>query len=184
MLILSYSWVAYIGLVLAVACCCALVCTNAARKVPLNYILCFFFTIGMSVGIAFITLGYAKETILMAALATALVTLSLTIYAMTTSTNLRVLYGMAFVTVIAFLPIVIISIVIRVAIMNTIIIAVVIIIYGIYLIIDTMEIVNAGKSYGGNMIDFDDYILGAMILYLDIIMIFTYILALLGGSGN
>jgi FtsH-binding integral membrane protein len=37
-----------------------------------------------------------------------------------------------------------------------------------------------GKSMNGYECDLDDYVTGAMMLYIDIIMIFVYILKLLG----
>lgn len=53
--------------------------------------------------------------------------------------------------------------------------------YSVYLIIDTMQIVG-GKSAGGYALDMDEYIMGALMLYIDIIMIFIYILKLLAAA--
>ena len=47
---------------------------------------------------------------------------------------------------------------------------------GLYIIIDLILILKPGMS------DMDDYILGAMSLYLDIIRMFIYILMLLGNK--
>ena len=47
-----------------------------------------------------------------------------------------------------------------------------VILYGLYLLIDTQLIVGGGR----HQLTIDDYIIGAMILYMDIIMIFLYIL--------
>jgi FtsH-binding integral membrane protein len=55
--------------------------------------------------------------------------------------------------------------------------------YSIFLIIDTMQIVG-GKSVGGYALDMDEYIMGALMLYIDIIMIFVYILKLLGAANR
>ena len=52
-------------------------------------------------------------------------------------------------------------------------------IYGIYLIIDT-RIILGKEKHNGIAISHDDYIVGAMILYMDIIMIFIYILRIMG----
>ena len=49
------------------------------------------------------------------------------------------------------------------------------IIFGIYLVIDTQMIIG-GKRYS---LSFDDYIVGALVLYIDIINLFLYILRLL-----
>lgn len=163
---------------------CAIICTNAARQVPINYILCFLFTAGMGTSVAFFTIPYPPTTVFNAALATALVVVALTIYAMTTTADISIFYGLIFIFYFAWLPICVICFAVNVYWLNTVIILIVIILYGLYLIVDTMQICNAGKSYGGHAVDFDDYILGAMILYLDIIMIFMYVLALFGGGGG
>ena len=50
-------------------------------------------------------------------------------------------------------------------------------IFSFYLIYDT-QLIMGGKRYE---IDIDDYILGAIILYTDIITIFIYLLKIFGG---
>ena len=53
--------------------------------------------------------------------------------------------------------------------------------YSIYLIVDTMRICKDKCSqYGDISFDYDDYIIGALMLYIDIVMIFVYILQLMG----
>jgi FtsH-binding integral membrane protein len=59
--------------------------------------------------------------------------------------------------------------------LNNLLCALGVIIFGIYIIIDTQMIIGSHK-YGIGM---DDYILGALILYIDIIQLFLYILRLL-----
>lgn len=50
-------------------------------------------------------------------------------------------------------------------------------VFGLYLIIDTQMIVG-GKSFAISM---DDYVVAALLIYIDIIQIFLYILQILGG---
>ena len=50
--------------------------------------------------------------------------------------------------------------------------------FGFYLVIDTQMIIG-NKRLG---ISIDDYVVGALLLYIDIIQIFIYILSLLGGG--
>ena len=50
-----------------------------------------------------------------------------------------------------------------------------VIIFSIYLVIDT-QLIMGGKRY---QVEIDDYILGAIILYTDIIMIFLYLIRIL-----
>ena len=115
----------------------------------------------------------------MAGAATALATISLTVYAMTTKTDLSVFMALSFVVCLAMLPMMIIGIFIRVPIFHTLICCFSVLMYSLYLIIDTMMICN-GNSLGGRGCEFDDYIIGALMLYMDIIMLFVYILRLLG----
>ena len=153
--------------------------------VPLNYILCFLFTVGMALAVAWFTIPYDASTVFLAALATALITVALTVYACCAK-DIEIVYGMLAVFILAWLPMCIACFVIRIYYVATIVILVVIILFSLYLILDTRMILSAGKSYGGHEIgmDYDDYILGAMILYMDILMIFMYLLALFGGSGE
>ena len=58
-----------------------------------------------------------------------------------------------------------------------------VVLYGLFLIIDTMMIIK-GDSMTGKGVGIDDYIIGAMMLYIDIIMMFVYILRLLGDKNN
>jgi len=53
-----------------------------------------------------------------------------------------------------------------------------VILFSFYLLFDT-QLIMGGKRYE---VDIDDYILAAMILYLDIINIFLYLLRLLGNK--
>lgn len=59
---------------------------------------------------------------------------------------------------------------------NKMFIALGLFIYGIYLIIDVHRLVNESR-FGMTM---DDYIIGAILIYLDIIMIFIKILEIIG----
>jgi len=54
-----------------------------------------------------------------------------------------------------------------------------VLLFGMYLVIDTQLIIGQGRHSLG----IDDYVLGALILYIDIIMIFVYLLQLLGGRN-
>jgi len=119
----------------------------------------------------------------MAGLAAALATISLTIYAMRTKTKIEVFIALAFVVYLAMLPLMIISLCIGTSGLNTLYCCLGLVFYSLYLIIDTMIICGkAGDKHNGVTMDHNDYVIGALMLYLDIIMIFLYILRLLGDS--
>jgi FtsH-binding integral membrane protein len=80
------------------------------------------------------------------------------------------------------MPLIIIGFVIRTKGLNILYCCLGLIFYSLFLIIDTMMICNSNKSAGGMEISYDDYVLCALNLYLDIIMIFVYILKLLGNK--
>ncbi len=52
------------------------------------------------------------------------------------------------------------------------------VLFGIYLVIDTQLIVGGGRYE----LSLDDYVAGALMLYIDIIQIFLYILSLLSSN--
>jgi len=112
-------------------------------------------------------------------MATALATISLTIYAFKTKTDISIFAGLSFVICLGMLPLAIISWFVWSKALNTIYCCLGLVLYSLYLIIDTMMICK-GKSLGGYAIDFNDYIIGALMLYLDIVMMFVYLLRLLG----
>ena len=61
---------------------------------------------------------------------------------------------------------------------HIIIAAFMVFLFGCFLVYDTQMIVG-GRNYE---LSYDDYVLGAMVLYIDIIMIFYYILKILNRS--
>lgn len=129
-----------------------------------------------------ITAQYEKGIVVTAGLATALVTIALTVYAMTTKHDISVFVGLAFVVYLAMFPIIIISFFMNLGgVLYTVYLCLGILLYSLYLIIDTIMI-TGGKSMNGYGCDLDDYVIGAMMLYMDIIMLFIYILRLLGGK--
>ena len=157
----------------------ALVCCFG-RAYPLNLALLFLFTCGESVMVGGITAAYDPKTVGMAGLAAALVTIALTIYALRTSASIEIFVAMAYILYFAMFPFLMFSCLwIRNKVANTIWCCVGLIFYSLFLIIDTMLIFrscDAGTAHSYVTFGYDDAILGAMMLYLDIIMIFLYLL--------
>jgi FtsH-binding integral membrane protein len=83
----------------------------------------------------------------------------------------------------AMLPLMLIGFFVYSSYMNTVYCCLGLLLYSLFLIIDTQMIVG-GKSMNGYECDLDDYVTGAMMLYLDIIMIFVYLLKLLGSKDE
>lgn len=99
----------------------------------------------------------------------------LTIYAIFTPTDFTIKWGIVIVILIAMLMLGIFSIFIWSPFLTNLYCCLGVICFGIYLVIDTQLIIG-GKRLELSM---DDYVVGALILYIDIIQIFLYLLQLL-----
>lgn len=87
---------------------CMIVCCYG-RAVPLNFILLTIFTLCEGFMVATITARYDQKTVLLAGLATALTTISLTVYAMFTKVDIQIFYAMIFVIYLAMFPLMILG---------------------------------------------------------------------------
>jgi len=155
----------------------ALFCFRSnARKVPLNYILLSIFTICEAYIVAYISSASDPTTVLLAFCLTLAATIGLTIYAWTTKNDFTMCGGAVWSLAVLLLFFAIFCSFYYNHIINLIICLVCIAIYCIFIVYDTQLI--AGGRY--NQLSYDDYILGAMMLYIDVIGLFLYILALLG----
>lgn len=133
-----------------------------------------------------ITAKYDPNTVMLAGLSTALCTIALTVYAWKTNVPIEIFAAMGWVVYLAMLPIAIIGMFMKLGNTMTIVYCCLgILLYSLYLIMDTMYICG-GKSLTGNNVQcsMDDYIIGALMLYLDIIMLFIYILKILGKAKD
>ena len=104
-------------------------------------------------------------------------TIGLTIYAFVSSDDITYLLGAVFILASVAFLVAIVSIFKFNPFLNSFIIGICVVLFGIYLIID-IKLLMGGQTY---KLFVDDYVIAAMILYMDIIMIFLYILRCLGG---
>jgi FtsH-binding integral membrane protein len=169
-------WVMIISSVLAIIVIVVLFYSKKARRnFPLNYILMFTFTLLMSFTLACICAFYYPEVILMAFGITLCITIALTIYSFFIDENIVILIGISIV-----LPFGMIMFLLTIILIGSddiyrlVFCPLAVILYGIYLVLDTYYMV-ADDRYGAN---YDDYIIGVVSLYIDIIGMFTYILAI------
>ncbi|EGR28875.1 hypothetical protein IMG5_167280 [Ichthyophthirius multifiliis] len=154
-----------------------------ARQVPQNYICLILFTLAMSymVSCTCSILGSqnnGQNLVLIAAVMTLGVSLALTAYAFYTKTDFTMMGGFIFCF---FIVLIIFGFFATFSHQKTIYIiycALSVILYSIYLIYDT-QLIAGGKKYE---LSVDDYVVGAMMLYIDIIMIFLELLKILQAS--
>ena len=168
-------------LVLSIAIECAILCCKSvARKTPHNYICLTIFTACQAFVFAHICSYYPSEIVLLAAGMTALLTVALTFYACTTKTDFTVCGGLFFILIVVILLLVIFSFFMTfVQWWHPLVTALLLVFYGLFLIYDT-QLIAGGKKHS---LSYDDYIVGALILYIDIMMIFLELLKLLGNRG-
>ena len=152
--------------------------SNIAKRVPINYILLFSFTLSMSFYCLIFCSFFKPQDVIVAGILTLCSTVGLTVYAIRTKTDFSFLGGLLFcfsfiiVTTIAF------YFWIRVTVFWLML---GVMVYSLYLIYDTQLIMGkVGISYG-----IDDYCFAALNLYIDIIYLFIKILQIIGSlKGN
>lgn len=152
---------------------------SLSRKVPVNYILLFIFTVAESFTVAYICILSYPMNVLIALILTAIVVVALTVYAFTSKTDFTMMGGIFFILGFVLLGALILGFWIRNEIYSIVVSSFCVILFGLYLIYDTQLIVG-NKQHA---LSYDDYILGAMSLYIDIITIFLHILSILQNSS-
>ena len=113
--------------------------------------------------------------VLIAALMTFAIVLSLSLYAIFTKEDFTTKWGILIVLLVAMLILGIVSIFAWSPFLDNLYCCLGVIVFGIYLVIDTQMIIGGRKM----QLSMDDYVVGALILYIDIIQIFLYLLELL-----
>ena len=143
----------------------------------MNYFLLLTFTLSESYLVGFISAAYDPLTVALAAILTALTTLAITIYSLTTSSDFTFASGALYMFGVVLLGCTLMAIFLpNHHILRVVISGVSVVVFGLYLIFDIQMIV------GGHYVEFtiDDYVLAAMQVYLDIVMIFLHLLRLIG----
>ena len=168
-ILLFLSLVASFAVSLVVCCCPSL-----TRQFPQNYILLGIFTIGEGYLVAAICSTTSPGIVLMAAVMTTVMVVGLTIYSMVTKTDFTTKGGYLCVFILGLMLLSVFGLFTNNNFFHILICSGTIILYGFYLIYDTQLIIGKNQD----IIQTDDYILGALMLYIDIIQIFLNLLEL------
>eukprot|EP00927_Polykrikos_kofoidii_P086315 TRINITY_DN9631_c0_g1_i1.p1 TRINITY_DN9631_c0_g1~~TRINITY_DN9631_c0_g1_i1.p1 ORF type:complete len:270 (+),score=22.02 TRINITY_DN9631_c0_g1_i1:79-810(+) len=181
------SWVVTAGLpfilgvlILNMALMCFMLCPCGCeknlRKYPLNYVLLFSFTITEGVLVGVICAGYTLDSVLFAVIATALLVLGLTGYAMYTKTDFTGFGAYLFAGLCVLSIFSIFALFFSLPWLHQVIACLGVLLFSFYLIYDTQKIMGKGEI----ALSIDEYAFGALTLYIDIIQLFLYILQLFG----
>jgi FtsH-binding integral membrane protein len=149
---------------------------KAARTVPLNFILLGIFTLCQSYSVSATTINYDNKTVLIAAILTAVMVISLTIYAFTTRNDFTMCGGLLFVCCAVLIGASFLGMFIQHKFYHLVVSSITVILFSVYIIFDTQLVVGNG----GLALELDEYIFGALNLYMDIVIMFLEILKLLG----
>jgi len=149
---------------------------NLVRRVPINYIILTLWTICISYMVATICAKYEPSIVITAAVLTASVTVSLTAYVCWAKNDFS--FIISFLCVLGMLVATFIVFIIFFPYLYSFYCFLGVLAYSFYLIFDTLVIF--GSRIGDDYLE-DDYIICSMMIYIDIIMIFIYLLGMLGG---
>ncbi|CAF2839810.1 unnamed protein product [Rotaria sp. Silwood2] len=155
----------------------ALICSKrAARRFPLNLILLAILTLSMGYMMGMISAYYKIESVLIAVGITAFVCLGVTLFSFQTKYDFTSCFGVLFVISLALLAFGIVCAFTYSRILYTIYAGVGAVVFSIFLAVDT-QMIMGGKRHE---ISAEDHVFASLMLYIDIVYIFIYILSLIG----
>jgi len=188
-LVAKNTWLLFFALAVIVTCLCTMACAESwARQFPNNYIVLLIFSWAMGVMVAFATLLFSWQTVLLAVVATGVIVIFLTAYSYFATTDFtgHAPYLMVCLFVLLFfgLTLMILSVCgvfINVLYMFYSFLATVL--FSFFLVYDTQLILGEHKGHKMQF-SIDDYAFAALSLYTDVINIFLAILQCLGNRGR
>ena len=166
------AWVVTIIVMIAIACC-----EKVRRSFPTNFIMLSIFTLAEGYLLGVISAHYNITDVLMAMGIVAVVVLAITIFAFQTKWDFTMMGGCLFVALIVLLVFGFLSIFFYSRILHLVYACLGALIFALYLVFDTQIMMGGGKKYS---LSPEEYIFAALNLYLDIVMLFMYILQIIG----
>ena len=164
------NFILYVFLSIIITCV-----RGISRRVPHNYIILLIFTLSQSYIVGFICAFTKPKIVFMAATMTFIMVVFLTLYAITTKSDITMMGSLFFIFGSAFLGLAMFNFFFRFELLHVIISCIGVGLFGLYIVYDTQLIIG-NKS---EILKVDDYILGAFLIYTDIISIFLQILQIL-----
>lgn len=166
----------YLAIFIAIIISVTLFCfIETARAVPMNYLLLILFTLAEAYICGYFCITTNTKVVLMALSMTCTLVFCLILYAFLTKTDFTGYGQYLFLASISMLVIGIFLTFTNNKVMHVVFSGFAVFIFSVYLIYDVQLIVGNHE----NKLDYDDYIIGAMVLYVDIIKIFEHILNIL-----
>jgi len=149
---------------------------NIFKNVPVNYIILTIFTLSYSWIVATICCLYSFRSVMVSLFLTFVTVFSLSIYALRTKNDFTVCGGTLFICLVLLIFSSLIFMILPIPLTNLIFTYISLVLFSIYLIYDTQLLIGEGRVKYSE----DDYILAAINIYLDIIILFLKILQIFG----
>ena len=173
---ITYHWLSIFTSLITIIFIIMLICCKLSNVVPANYIILILFTIFEAITVSFTTIYFDPISVLTCAGLTMLIVFGLTMYACFTKTDVTLMGGFLLSCSILLFFLGIIGIFFQSYFYMMFLNCCGVLLGSVYLIYDT-QLVVGNKT---NLIKLDDYIMGALLIYMDIIILFLRILRLLG----
>jgi len=179
-------WLYILALVVAFVVMFTLICPccpdDMRRKTPGNFILLGVFTLAEGFMIGTLASHFNISEVMIAVGVTSAVVLALTIFAFQTKVDFTVIGGALFAVLIVFILCGLIATFFpSTRTIRLVYCAIGAIIFSVYIVYDTQMMIGGEHKYS---ISPEEYIFASLSLYLDIVILFMYILRLIGNSRN
>ena len=152
--------------------------TKLCKKVPYNYLCLFIFTLAVSYILAYLCASTKPEAVLAATVSTASIVVLLGIYSVVTKKDLTTNVGIVVYIPVAGIILILFLTVFNVVITQIIISLIIVAIFSIFLAYDLQKL--NGKF--GVEYTIDEYVFAALMIYVDIVLIFKNLLYIFGGT--
>lgn len=164
------------SLVLVITLSC---CSGVRRNYPSNLIFLILFTVCEGILVGAITATYDSSAVVKAVVTTIVIVVALTLFAFQTKIDFTAMYGVMFVLLISLMMFGLMAAIFRSDIMDTMYACFGAFLFSAYIVVDTQMLMGGNHKLS---ISPEEYIFGALSLYLDIINLFLMMLRLFGGN--
>ena len=167
----------YICFFISLLCVLLPICDQRIyQEVPKNYIILTIFTLSYSWLVAEATCQFTMSSVMLALFLTFITVVTLSVFAMKTKNDFTIYGGILSVCLVLLIFFSIFYLILPITLYFILMTYVSLILFAFYLIYDTQLLIGSGKIKFSE----DDYILAAINIYLDVIIIFLKILAIVG----
>ncbi|XP_028985772.1 glutamate receptor, ionotropic, N-methyl D-aspartate-associated protein 1b (glutamate binding) isoform X2 [Betta splendens] len=167
-------------IVFFVSLCVISCCGNVRRKQPWNFVALAVLTLSLSYMVGMIASYHETDSVIMAVGITAVVCFTVVLFSLQTKYDFTSCHGVLFVCLIVLFVFGLLCIIIQNHILHIVYAGLGALIFTCFLAVDTQRLLGNKEL----ALSPEEYIFGALNLYLDIINIFLYILSILGSSRS